>query len=62
VYSGERLIRTLARTDYFGEIALLHQVPRTATVRSLTDVRLLSLDREALLRASPDGLPTEQLV
>jgi CRP-like cAMP-binding protein/predicted MFS family arabinose efflux permease len=62
VYSGERLIRTLARTDYFGEIALLHQVPRTATVRSVTDVRLLSLDREALLRASPDGLATEQLV
>ena len=62
VYSGERLIRTLARTDYFGEIALLHQVPRTATVRSLTDVRLLSLDREALLTASPDGLPAEQLV
>jgi len=62
VYSGERMIRTLARTDHFGEIALLEQVPRTATVRGLTDVRLFSLDREALLRASADGFTTAQLV
>ena len=62
VYSGQRLLRTLAPSDHFGEIALLHRVPRTATVRGVTDLRLFSLDREALLGASPGGLPTAQLV
>jgi CRP-like cAMP-binding protein len=62
VYSGERLVRTLAPSDHFGEIALLHHVPRTATVRGITHVRLFSLDREALLEASPDALTTAQLV
>jgi CRP-like cAMP-binding protein len=62
VYSGQRLVRTLAPSDHFGEIALLHQVPRTATVRGMTHLRLFSLDREALLEASPDALTTAQLV
>jgi len=59
---GERLVRTLAPNDHFGEIALLHHVPRTATVRGVTHLRLLSLDREALLEASPNALTTAQLV
>jgi CRP-like cAMP-binding protein len=62
VYSGQRLLRALAPSDHFGEIALLHHVPRTATVRGVTDLRLFSLDREALRGASPDGLTTAQLV
>jgi CRP-like cAMP-binding protein len=62
VYSGQRLVRTLAPSDHFGEIALLHRIPRTATVRGQTDLRLFALDREALLAAGPDGLPTAQLV
>lgn len=37
VYSGERRIRTLAPSDHFGEIALLHRIPRTVTVRGQTD-------------------------
>jgi ATP-binding cassette subfamily B protein len=40
-------VSVLQDGDYFGEIALLRDVPRTASVRALTESLLLSLPREA---------------
>jgi len=45
----ERRIATLQDGDYFGEIALIGNTPRTASVRTLTDCLCLSLPRGQFL-------------
>ena len=38
-------LATLSKGEFFGEMALLGEFPRTATVRALTDVACVGVDR-----------------
>lgn len=48
---GGESVRTLGPGDFFGEIALLSDVPRTATITALSDVTVRTLERDEFLRA-----------
>ena len=63
---GVLALRRLGPGECFGEIALVSDQPRSATVRSVTSVNVLAVDREAF-RALFSHLPPlrrffEQLV
>lgn len=53
---GERVLRIAGKGDLVGEMALIQNVPRSATVRTLTDCTVLEMDKkdfETLLSRSP---------
>jgi hypothetical protein len=51
VSKGGRELRQLDAGDWFGELALLRDVPRTASVVSASDAALWALDRDQFLAA-----------
>jgi CRP-like cAMP-binding protein len=56
VTKGDKSINTMREGDFFGEIALVTQMPRTASVTATTEVRVLVIterDFGALLKHSP---------
>jgi signal transduction histidine kinase len=48
--SEVRLLKSLTAGDFFGEMALIHNAPRAATVKSKTNVILLELDKDGFNR------------
>src|SRR5689334_8298137 len=54
--AGERVLRVAGRGDLVGEMALIQNAPRAATVRTLTECSMLEMDKkdfETILSQSP---------
>jgi CRP/FNR family transcriptional regulator, cyclic AMP receptor protein len=49
---GKPAARRLRTGDYFGELALLHGLPRSATVVAIGELHVMKLPRDAFLRAA----------
>ena len=54
---GERQLAVLEKGDFFGEMAILEELPRTAGARALTAVKLLMINGatfDQMLRSNPE--------
>ena len=60
VRRGNRKLASLGSGDFFGEIALISDGPRTASVTATSPVRLLVLTRSAF-RSLMDEMPSIQI-
>src|SRR4051812_7751167 len=57
VLKGSRKVNSLKAMDFFGEIALIHETPRTATVKATSPVRALVITErnfKRLLKEQPE--------
>lgn len=50
INNENKLVFAFSRGDYFGEVALLKHVPRQASVKTVTDVRLYYINAECFSR------------
>lgn len=55
-----RTIATLGRGQFFGEMAILRDMPRAATVRALSSTTLFTLDRDAFRSLVAQSLGTTE--
>ena len=63
--SGGRQLSEMGAADSFGEIALLREIPRTATVTAISRLDAWILDREEFLAAvtgSPESVESADAV
>lgn len=55
--SGTRQLAVLEKGDFFGEMSILEELPRSAAARALTEVKIIMIDGstfDSMLRANPE--------